>query len=275
MEERRFQHFTPKQRAIAWISRTFFDRITYTVRHGLLRGMKRRGGLGWIPERFSGSLASPESQFWEDLRLDGAVVYDIGAFHGLLTLFFARRAAKVVSYEPVRENRARLLENIALNNIDNVTVRDVAIGAAAQTGVMQFDPLTPGFSKVVLPENGQSGSGGGQIRVTTLDRDILEHSLPIPDFIKIDIEGFELDALRGARQTLSTRHPALFIELHGETMTEKKRNAAAVVDLLHELGYDHVRHIESGTEIRPGQTDTAAQGHLYCLGAAVPTSPRS
>jgi FkbM family methyltransferase len=275
MEERRFQHYTRKQRAIAWISRTFFDRITYTVRHGLLRGMKRKGGLGWIPERFSGSLATPESQFWEEIRLDGAVVYDIGAFHGLLTLFFARRAAKVVSYEPVLENRARLLENIALNRIENVTVRDVAIGASARTGVMRFDPLTPGFSKVILPENGQGALGGGQIRVTTLDQDILEQGLPVPEFIKIDIEGFELDALRGARQTLTARHPALFIELHGETLPEKKRNAAAVVDLLHELGYAHVRHIESGIEIRPGQTDSAAQGHLYCLGATVPTSPRS
>jgi hypothetical protein len=49
-EDRPFQHYNMKHRVISWVSRTLFDRHTYTVRHGLLRGMKRKGGLGWLPE---------------------------------------------------------------------------------------------------------------------------------------------------------------------------------------------------------------------------------
>ena len=48
-EDLPFRHYTLKHRAIAWISTRLFDHATYTVRHGLLKGMKRKGGLGWVP----------------------------------------------------------------------------------------------------------------------------------------------------------------------------------------------------------------------------------
>jgi hypothetical protein len=58
---------------------------------------------------------SPEETFWQGLSLEGQVVYYAGAFHGLLTLFFARRAGQVISYEPNSRNHARLQENLRLN----------------------------------------------------------------------------------------------------------------------------------------------------------------
>ena len=47
-EDLPFRHYTLKHRVIAWISMHLFDTATYTVRHGLLKGMKRKGGLGWV-----------------------------------------------------------------------------------------------------------------------------------------------------------------------------------------------------------------------------------
>jgi FkbM family methyltransferase len=261
-QEAQFEHYSRKQRAVAWVSRNLFDGITYTVRHGLLRGMKRKGGLGWIPDWVVKEETTPESKFWESAPLRGAVVYDIGAFHGILTLWFAPQAQQVVSYEPVTQNRARLLENITLNGIKNVTVRDVALGAGAGTATMRFDPLMPGGSKVVVQENAPDAN----VRVTTLDQDIEELRLPAPTFIKIDVEGFELDVLRGAEQTLAREQPAVFVEIHGETLAEKRSNAAAVVQFLHDAGYGAIQHIESGTIVQPGNSDVAAQGHLYCEG---------
>lgn len=270
--EAQFQHYSGKQRAVAWVSRHLFDGITYTVRHGLLRGMKRKGGLGWIPDWLVKEEPTAESKFWESNPFHGATVYDIGAFHGMLTLWFARHANQVVSYEPMAPNRARLQENLALNGIQNVTVRDVALSGSVGTATMQFNPLMPGGSKVVVED--KPGQAGGQepvgvnVRVTTLDKDIEERGLPAPTFVKIDVEGFELDVLRGATQTLARERPSLFIEIHGETLAGKQRNAAAVVQFLSEAGYGQIQHIESGTEVRPGHSDLAAQGHLYCEGAA-------
>jgi FkbM family methyltransferase len=270
IQEAQFEHYSRKQRLVAWVSRNLFDGITYTVRHGLLRGMKRKGGLGWLPDSLIKPEVTPESKFWESAPLHGAVVYDIGAFHGMLTLWFARQANQVISYEPVAQNRARLLENISLNGIQNVTVRDVALGGGAGAAVMRVDPLMPGGSKVVVEENGAQDPGWepakGRVRVTTLDQDIEERGLPAPTFVKIDVEGFELDVLRGATQTLARARPSLFIEIHGETLAGKQRNAAAVVEYLHQAGYGPIQHIESATEVSPGRSDIAAQGHLYCEG---------
>src|ERR1700691_2924498 len=84
------------------------------------KGMKRKGGLGWIPAMFSPGIMKAEQEFSCDLDLSGMTVYDIGAFHGLLTLFFASRAKTVVCFESNTQNYKRLMEDLILNGIKNV-----------------------------------------------------------------------------------------------------------------------------------------------------------
>src|SRR3974390_1881809 len=96
-----------KHTVISWVSQNLFGNVTYTVQNGLNKGLKRRGGLGWLPFE---AHSSPELVFWKELDLDGKVVYDIGAFHGLLTIYFAKRAKTVVAWEPNSRNRQRLME---------------------------------------------------------------------------------------------------------------------------------------------------------------------
>ena len=253
-----FEHYSLRHRTIASISQTLFDLFTYTVRHGLIRGMRRKGGLGWIPA----AAQNKEELFWRDLPLDGLVIYDVGAFHGILTLFFAARGARVVAYEPNDMNHARLIENIRLNNLKNVTVRKLAIGSQARSGTLLYDPSMAGGGSL----NPDAAAGVSQsVQITTLDDDIAAASLPAPDLIKIDIEGWELAALEGARATLDAHHPRLFLEMHGETMGEKKRKANAIVAFLCDAGYTDILHVESGVAITPGDEMVAAEGHLYCL----------
>jgi hypothetical protein len=96
----------------AWISQNVFDGITYTVRNGLNKGLRWRGGLGWVPREHA---PTPELLFWKDLNPKGKVVYDVGAFQGIPTSFFTRSAAAVVAWEPNSRNRARIEENLRLN----------------------------------------------------------------------------------------------------------------------------------------------------------------
>jgi FkbM family methyltransferase len=256
-----FHHYSLRHRAIGWLSRRLFDRCTYTVRHGLNRGMKRRGGLGWIPARLSRGTQTREEMFWRELPLGGKVVYDVGAFHGILTLFFASRCAQVISYEPNDGNHARLIENIGLNNLANVSVRKVAVGSQARSGTLLYDPSMAGGgsldSRVIAPVS-------QPVEITTLDRDMAAASLPPPDLIKIDIEGWELEALQGARAMLDAHHPALFLEMHGETMREKKSKAGEIVAFLRSAGYIDIVHVETGAMIASGNEALAAEGHLYC-----------
>jgi FkbM family methyltransferase len=231
--------------------------------------MQRKGGLGWVPAMLSPGVMTAEQQFWSDLQLGGMTVYDVGAFHGLLTMFFASRAKTVVCFEPNTQNRKRLLENLKLNGIGNVQVRNTGVGSRRETLKMVSSPLMPGFSSVngkTVEELLHAGvkTVAEDISIVTLDEEIPEAGLPSPDLIKIDIEGWEIEALRGARQTLAQHKPALFLEMHGETIAEKKRKVAEIVAFLWEIGYRNVRHIESGALITPENSAVAMQGHLHC-----------
>jgi FkbM family methyltransferase len=264
-----FRHYSLRHRAVAWISQTLFDRYTYTVRHGLIQGMKRKGGLGWLPESVSSQSETKEHAFWRTINLKGLVVYDIGCFHGILTLFFARQSRQVIGYEPNTRNYTRLMDNIQLNALQNVKIRKLGVGSESRKATLVFTPLMTGGGTLEPKaaeqiKKSNMASVAEQIEITTLDEDIAAAALPPPDFIKIDIEGWELEALRGAGKTLAAHKPALFLEMHGETMNEKKRKVAEIVDYLNQAGYQNILHVETGIAIHRTNTSVAAQGHLYC-----------
>jgi FkbM family methyltransferase len=268
IDDAAFRHYTLKHRVIAWVSMHLLDGVTYTVRHGLLKGMKRKGGLGWIPPVFA-SRPSAEQEFWSALNLAGMIVYDIGAFHGLLTLLFASRAKAVISFEPNTRNHARLMQNLALNHVSNVDVRKVGVGSRSGAVRMAANPLLPGAASVDVRAvedllQTTPGTVVEHIPIVTLDEEITAGRLPPPDFVKIDIEGWEIEALRGARETLRLYRPQLFLEMHGSTIGEKKRKVEEIVAFLWALQYRGIRHIETGTMITPATAAVAMEGHLYC-----------
>lgn len=256
IEQLPFQHYTRKHRAIAWVSTNLFDTVTYTVRNGLLKGMKRKGGLAWLP---FGGAETAEHRFIRSLDVRGKVVYDVGAFHGLLSLWFSKTAREVVAFEPVRSNRNRLAENLALNRIWNVDVRDCGLGSEDGEAWITYSTLMPGGASVI------SAAGSDlvieEIEIRRLDR---LRGLPVPDLIKIDVEGFELAVLRGAEGLLSKYKPALYLEMHGNTIAQKKAKVRAIVSFLSEVGYKSIYHVESNSRIGAENADVAARGHLYC-----------
>jgi len=271
-EDLPFNHYSLKHRIVSWISIHLFDTVTYTVGHGLLKGMKRKGGLGWLPAAFAPGTMTAEHKFWSELNLAGMTVYDVGAFQGLLTLLFASRATRVICFEPNSRNYKRLMENLVLNGIKNVEVRKFGVGSRRETLKMAGDPLMPGGSSVdkkTVEELLHAGGGTvvEEISIITLDDEIPQAKLAPPNFIKIDIEGWEIEALRGARNTLIQHKPALFLEMHGETMREKKRKVTEIVDFLWETGYRRIHHIESGSAVTPENSLVAVEGHLYCQAA--------
>ncbi|HEY4365587.1 MAG TPA: FkbM family methyltransferase [Bryobacteraceae bacterium] len=247
-----------KNRIISWISQHLFDNVTYTVRNGLNKGLRRRGGLGWLPMDQS----NHEIDFWKSLDLKNKVVYDIGAFHGLLTIFFAHQAKLVVAFEPTGRNRARLNQNVQLNSFSNVIVRPYGLSSKAMRAEMSFDPLTPGMAS--LDSRLAIGAQHENIELRTLDE---EQGLEPPDLVKIDVEGFELEVLKGAVHTLE-RHPDLFLEMHGVDAEDKRRRVAAIAEFLWSIGYRNILHVESGTLITPENSAVAARGHLYARNAA-------
>lgn len=268
-ENSRKAHYSLRHRMIASLSQRL-DGITYTQRHGLIRGMKRRGGLGFLPAIFTGSTHNtPEHRFLQSLDLRDKVVYEVGAFQGILTLFFSTRAKEVVAYEPNPPSFERVGLNLRLNGRSNVRLRQLAVGDRPGTLTLLTDPLMPGGASADPQVAGQIKTSVPTITsvtvpVVTLDGDIRESGLPAPEFIKIDIEGMELPALKGMASTLREHHPDLYIEMHGATIAQKDENVRAIVNFLTTLGYGRLLHVESGAWITSSTATTARRGHLYC-----------
>jgi FkbM family methyltransferase len=265
-DDSQFQHFSKKQRIVAWISKTFFDKLVYRSRQGLTTGLLRKGGLAFIPESLVAPEETEETRFWKRLDLKDRIVYDVGAFHGLLTCFFAKQARHVVAYEPTPPTYDRLAENVRLNEFRNVTLRKCGVSEVPGILTISWDPLTPGAASLrdpaaELPPKLRSE----RVPVVRLDQDRSEQGLPFPDFIKIDVEGRELDVLRSLGGILaSDTPPSLFLEMHGETMNEKRQKTAAIVAYLRQVGYRNIQHVESGVLVDETNSEVAVRGHLYC-----------
>jgi FkbM family methyltransferase len=158
----------------------------------------------------------------------GDVVYDLGAnvgYYSLLASVLAGPAGEVFSFEPVPRNLKFLRRHLELNHVKNCTVLDVAVTGSNGTVAFDFGPnshsghLAQGSTNVTV------------VRTVTLDSLVASGAIKPPNLIKCDIEGAELDALRGAFQTLSQYRPSLFLALHG---AEIGKQCCA---LLAEMGY--------------------------------------
>ncbi|MDP8909513.1 MAG: FkbM family methyltransferase [Chloroflexota bacterium] len=248
----------------------------YRARSGIGRGFKQVGGVGLIaPTRWSSirgfTRPDAEERFLRRLPLTGSKIYDIGAFHGITTLFFADRAGPtghVIAFEAHPESCRYVHRHLDLNGIGNVTVRNVAVGARAGevelVGPPQGDGITSGSAEIQRHIRQRSPIVERlTVPVISIDDDVSSAALPEPDFVKVDVEGMEFDVLLGMREMVFRCRPRLFIEIHGAGMQAKRQNASRLVELLTEYGYS-LYHVESDRPITTRTAGHASEGHLYC-----------
>jgi FkbM family methyltransferase len=255
-------HFGLKHRLVAALSRR--ANFTYTIKHGLASGMRRRGGLGFLPW---GGVETEEIRFLRALDLTGKVVYDIGAFEGLLTLYFSRKARQVVAWEPNTPSRIKLSTNLSLNQIGNVIVRDVGLSDRSGDATLVYDPLMPGAASAAGAVADQIRGLAPEIaevamRVVTLDDDMRNNALPPPDLMKIDVEGMERAVLVGAERIVREHGPALYIELHGAEDADKRTNAHQLVSLLWNWNYRDILNVETGENVIVEHVGRPS--HIFC-----------
>lgn len=153
----------------------------------------------------------------------GDVVWDVGANVGLYSKKFSDAvgsSGKVFAYEPSPDNLQRL--NEAVTSLGNITVLPVALGESEDIVVFEQgnDPL--GATSRIVDEAVRESEGQVEIQLSSGDHLVSSGAVAIPNVIKVDTEGFELDVLRGIRQTL--RHKSLrtiCIEIHFGLLKER------------------------------------------------------
>ncbi len=230
--------FETKGRSASVSARLYFNKLVY----GFIRQTHRMPDKGWIGSRwywfyypfslrgeilwseplrawfcpedetaleYMLHISNYEPVQWVKPR-EGQVFIDVGGYVGSYSISAARAVGptgRVVTLEPDSRNRRQLESNLALNGITNCQVLPVA--AWSRSGSIGWhQDSTPVFHKVESSESSRA------MEAVSIDDLVRRLSLTRVDWIKMDIEGAEVDALRGAAETLNTFRPQLFIEIH-------------------------------------------------------------
>jgi FkbM family methyltransferase len=221
------------RRRVRWKTRTFVPRqVTHRYGDTRLRiAIEDPLADGWYDRDYPWSELPDVAVLRNHGITAGATVFDLGAHQGMVALVLADLvgpSGTVIAVEAERHNAAVARRNVALNGAENITIIHAA--AAAECGSVR---LTEGLNGMVEP-----GAGFGTVEVPAVTVDSLSAQHGAPNVILIDVEGFELEVLKGARETLLGARPTLSVEVHvGGKLEQAGGTGQEVLDWLRTEGY--------------------------------------
>lgn len=191
-----------------------------------------------------------ERHLVRDLARGRRGIVDVGANIGYYLLLLAEAAdpsCRITCIEPSVENLPELESTLRRNSLSNVTLHRVALGAGrARIG------LGAGIN------SGVAGLGEGRYEVEVVPLDDLVTE-PV-DFIKIDVEGYEYDVLKGGRRVLSAMRPRLLVELHPRALNRFGASVSGCLALLREYYHD-IEFYEGASSVTGA---SSAWRRFYC-----------
>jgi len=173
----------------------------------------------------------------------GFVLVEVGANEGYFTRLFGKLVGingRVVAFEPITKTRERLIDNVS--NIESVKVLPYAISDKAG----DFSMFIPGpihgqasLRKHSDPEWGKEGvTYTENVQCSPLSQLDDIKCLGKIDFMKVDVEGAELEVLKGAQDILEKEHPILHLEIEERWMKSFGYGAAEIESFLRGIGYN-------------------------------------
>ena len=185
----------------------------------------------------------PSTVAWLDAMFPGSILLDVGANVGMYSLYAAvSKQMKVYAFEPESQNFALLNTNIALNQAQNrVIAYPLAISDETKADKLYLSDFTIGgschsFGEEVgfdlKPRESQFAQGCFSI---TIDQLVATNTIPVPNYIKIDVDGFEHKVLHGAEATLQNPEvKSIIVELNTNLPQHQ-----ALIEQLNEWGFVH------------------------------------
>jgi FkbM family methyltransferase len=228
-------------------SSEWIRRQDVTISHGVAAGLR----FNAAGANAGYALGTTEPQVQEAMRTivrPRDVLYDIGANVGFFTVLTARLvgpAGAVIAFEPLQESAEAARRNANLNGFTHVTVLTRAAGRRAGTAKLA---LREESTWAKLADDSTTGPTV-DVEIVAIDDLVDAGTIRPPDFVKIDVEGAELDVIEGMRRTIIAHRPVILCEMHG-------RNAA-FASLMESLGYT-VRSLEGDLPLAKARWDVHA-----------------
>ena len=241
----------------------------YKLYKGVVENVTLSNGLlfelhidDWIQENiyFLGRYEEGEISFIKSKLKLGDTFLDIGANIGLHTLTAAEtvgRDGRVISFEPFATNYNRLCQNIFMNDFKNIDAVNKAVSDSNKWIDLFYNKAEHNLGMVSSINS--KGSLLEKVEAVSIDSFVNEQQFSSIDFVKLDIEGAELSALKGMKNTLEKHHPILLVEILLEDNTE---NRDQIFDYLLGFGYKNYL-LDEGGHIFPYNQTANDINHVF------------
>ena len=193
----------------------FIPPIQIPILQGKLKGKKWIVGSS-VHGCWLGGYEYKKRILFEKIVKKGSCVFDIGANVGFYTLLSSELVGPkgtVISFEPLPRNIYFLKKHLRINKLTNVKIIEAAVSDSS--GIKYFEP-SPSPSMAHLSKRGDL-----KVKTVSLDKLILKDKVPSPQYMKIDVEGAEMNVLLGAESILKNIHPIIFLATHGGYIHKK------------------------------------------------------
>jgi FkbM family methyltransferase len=202
-----------------------------------------------------GLMGSAEFNFFKRFVSPASHIVDVGANQGIYTLSISRQAGsgKVFAFEPDPRLFAALKGNVERNRVQNVVLFNAAAASRPSKLLLRPGSLNRGDNRIVQSGNGSTDAI--EVTAVPLDSVIPDHRVEV---MKIDVQGFEFDVLRGALQIIQA-NPALLIlfEFWPHGLRLSGASPEQLLKLLQETGFSLFR-FNSKLEFEPFIYDAAS-----------------
>jgi FkbM family methyltransferase len=190
--------------------------VTLHIWDGPLKGYRWRFDASSNNEVILGFWEHNMQSLYARYLRPGDVVFDLGAHQGFLAMLAAGLVGdhgEVHAFEASATNFSRMVDNLRLNGVRNC--RPVHAAVSDREGSVEFSDTAHDNSNTYIRSSPHfRDKPTVQVPALSLDTYLDATTSRPPDFIKVDVEGAEFEALVGAERLLNTRHPLMYLETH-------------------------------------------------------------
>lgn len=223
------------------------------------------GDMAWAFE--DGHYYEKNVEYWLvrlATELKQPVFYDIGANIGYYSIVVGAKSKHTYAFEPSQKTRKRLQLNLRLNKLlSKTTIFAYGLSnnaSKAQLNIYNSNGNNSLFERKVPKEHSLKLKHKQEVELVSLDTLSKHQKLQQPDLIKIDIEGGELNALRGAHNVIKTAKPVIVFEYSVATSNDAGYKREELTTLLKALDYSFYGLVgDTDMKPRPFNKQTASE----------------